>query len=194
MKEKKKGLAIGTSDFKSLITENAFYVDKTKFIEEILEDLSKVKLFTRPRRFGKTLNLSMLKYFFDVENVKENRKLFDNLYISQSEYMKYQGQYPVIFISMRNVEAENWEKSYFNTRNLVSSLYRSFKHIREKIDEFDIEDFMNIAMNKDNADWEGALKKLSKYLYDYYGKKAIILIDEYDRPMTNAWSEGYYEK
>ena len=116
MKGKKKGLAIGTSDFRELITEYGFYVDKTKFIEEILEDLSKVKLFTRPRRFGKTLNLSMLKYFFDVENAEENRKLFDNLYISQSEYMKYQGQYPVIFISMRNVEAENWEKSYFNTR------------------------------------------------------------------------------
>lgn len=194
MKEKKKGLAIGTSDFKSLITGNGFYIDKTKFIEEILEDLSEVKLFTRPRRFGKTLNLSMLKYFFDVENAEENRKLFDNLYISQSEYMKYQGQYPVIFISMRNVEAENWEKSYFNTRNLVSSLYRSFKYIREKIDEFDIEDFMNIAMNKDYADWEGSLKRLSKYLHDYYGKKAVILIDEYDRPMTNAWSEGYYEK
>ena len=194
MKEKKKGLAIGTSDFKSLITGNAFYIDKTKFIEEILEDLSEVKLFTRPRRFGKTLNLSMLKYFFDVENAEENRKLFDNLYISQSEHMKYQGQYPVIFISMRNVEAENWEKSYFNTRNLISSLYRSFKHIGEKINEFDIEDFMNIAMNKDHADWESSLKNLSKYLYEYYGKKAIILIDEYDTPMTNAWSEGYYEK
>ena len=194
MKEKKKGLAIGTSDFKSLITGNAFYIDKTKFIEEILEDLSEVKLFTRPRRFGKTLNLSMLKYFFDVENAEENRKLFNNLYISQSEYMKYQGQYPVIFISMRNVEAENWEKSYFNTRNLISLLYRSFKHIGEKINEFDIEDFMNIAMNKDHADWESSLKNLSKYLYEYYGKKAIILIDEYDTPMTNAWSEGYYEK
>ena len=194
MKEKKKGLAIGTSDFKSLITGNAFYIDKTKFIEEILEDLSEVKLFTRPRRFGKTLNLSMLKYFFDVENAEENRKLFNNLYISQSEYMKYQGQYPVIFISMRNVEAENWEKSYFNTRNLISSLYRSFKHIGEKINEFDIEDFMNIAMNKDHADWESSLKNLSKYLCEYYGKKAIILIDEYDTPMTNAWSEGYYEK
>ena len=116
MKGKKKGLAIGTSDFKSLITGNGFYIDKTKFIEEILEDLSEVKLFTRPRRFGKTLNLSMLKYFFDVENAEENRKLFDNLYISQSEYMKYQGQYPVIFISMRNVEAENWEKSYYSDR------------------------------------------------------------------------------
>ena len=194
MKEKKKGLAIGTSDFKSLITENGFYIDKTKFIEEILEDLSEVKLFTRPRRFGKTLNLSMLKYFFDVENAEENRKLFDNLYISQSEYMKHQGQYPVIFISMRNVEAENWEKSYFNTRNLISDLYDKFKFLKDELDEREELIFKDIWLNKDHADWEGSLKKLSKYLYDYYGKKAIILIDEYDTPMTNAWSEGYYEK
>ena len=194
MKEKKKGLAIGTSDFKSLITGNGFYIDKTKFIKEILEDLSEVKLFTRPRRFGKTLNLSMLKYFFDVENAEENRKLFDNLYISQSEYMKHQGQYPVIFISMRNVEAENWEKSYFNTRNLISDLYDKFKFLKDELDEREELIFKDIWLNKDHADWEGSLKKLSKYLYDYYGKKAIILIDEYDTPMTNAWSEGYYEK
>ena len=83
MKKKKKGLAIGNSDFKEIIQENGYYVDKTKFIEDLLEDLSKVKLFTRPRRFGKTLNLSMLKYFFDVRNAEENRKLFDNLYISK---------------------------------------------------------------------------------------------------------------
>ncbi len=194
MKEKKKGLAIGTSDFKNLITGNAFYIDKTKFIEEILEDLSEVKLFTRPRRFGKTLNLSMLKYFFDVENTEENRKLFDNLYISQSEYMKYQGQYPVIFISMRNAEADSWEKSFFNIRNLVSAIYDEFGYITKSLNKRNLIEFENIWLNKYHADWEGSLKKLSKYLYDYYGKKAIILIDEYDRPMTNAWSEGYYEK
>ena len=194
MKGKKKGLAIGTSDFKSLITEDGFYVDKTKFIEEILEDLSEVKLFTRPRRFGKTLNLSMLKYFFDVENAEENRKLFDSLYISQSEYMKYQGQYPVIFISMRNAEADSWEKSFFNIRNLVSAIYDEFGYITKSLNKRNLIEFENIWLNKDNADWEGSLKKLSKYLYDYYGKKAIILIDEYDTPMANAWSEGYYEK
>ena len=122
MKKKKKGLAIGNSDFKEIIQENGYYVDKTKFIEDLLEDLSKVKLFTRPRRFGKTLNLSMLKYFFDVKNAEENRKLFDNLYISKSEYMENQGQNPVILISLRNAEAENWEDSFFNIKNLISNL------------------------------------------------------------------------
>ena len=149
MKKKKKGLAIGKSDFKEIITRNAYYIDKTKFIEEIIEDLSEVKLFTRPRRFGKTLNLSMLKYFFDVENTEENKKLFDNLYISKSEYMEHQGQNPVIFISMKNAEAESWEGSFSNIKNLVS---------------------------------------------DLYDKKVIILINEYDTPMTSAWNEGYYEK
>ena len=194
MKAKKKGLAIGNSNFKEIIIRNGYYIDKTKFIEEILEDLSEVKLFTRPRRFGKTLNLSMLKYFFDIENAEENKKLFDDLYISKSEYMKYQGQNPVIFISMRNAEAENWEKSFFNIRNLISSLYKEFRYIREKINELDLEDFLNIAMNKDKADWENSLKNLAKYLYEYYGKKVVILIDEYDTPMTSAWNDGYYEK
>ncbi|BBM45305.1 AAA family ATPase [Leptotrichia trevisanii] len=194
MKAKKKGLAIGNSNFKEIIIRNGYYIDKTKFIEEILEDLSEVKLFTRPRRFGKTLNLSMLKYFFDIENAEENKKLFDDLYISKSEYMKYQGQNPVIFISMRNAEAENWEKSFFNIRNLISSLYKEFRYIREKINELDLEDFLNIAMNKDKAGWENSLKNLAKYLYEYYGKKVVILIDEYDTPMTSAWNDGYYEK
>ena len=194
MKKKKKGLAIGNSDFKEIIQENGYYVDKTKFIEDLLEDLSKVKLFTRPRRFGKTLNLSMLKYFFDVRNAEENRKLFDNLYISKSEYMENQGQNPVILISLRNAEAENWEDSFFNIKNLVKSLYKQFQYIKEKLDEFDLEDFLSIVKDKDNADWENSLKNLSRYLYEYYGKKVIILIDEYDTPMTSAWNEGYYEK
>ena len=194
MKKKKKGLAIGNSDFKEIIQENGYYVDKTKFIEDLLEDLSKVKLFTRPRRFGKTLNLSMLKYFFDVKNAEENRKLFENLYISKSEYMENQGQNPVILISLRNAEAENWENSFFNTKNLVKSLYKQFQYIKEKLDEFDLEDFLSIVKDKDNADWENSLKNLSRYLYEYYGKKVIILIDEYDTPMTSAWNEGYYEK
>ena len=194
MKKKKKGLAIGNSDFKEIIQENGYYVDKTKFIEDLLEDLSKVKLFTRPRRFGKTLNLSMLKYFFDVRNAEENRKLFDNLYISKSEYMENQGQNPVILISRRNAEAENWEDGFFNTKNLVKSLYKQFQYIKEKLDEFDLEDFLSIVKDKNNADWENSLKNLSRYLYEYYGKKVIILIDEYDTPMTSAWNEGYYEK
>ena len=194
MKEKKKGLAIGNSDFKEIIQENGYYVDKTKFIEDLLEDLSKVKLFTRPRRFGKTLNLSMLKYFFDVKNAEENRKLFEDLYISKSEYMKNQGQNPVIFISMRNAEAENWEDSFFNIKNLISNLYDNFEYISSNLKKRDLVEFENTWLKKDEADWENSLKNLSRYLYEYYEKKVIILIDEYDTPMTSAWNEGYYEK
>ena len=194
MKKKKKGLAIGNSDFKEIIQENGYYVDKTKFIEDLLEDLSKVKLFTRPRRFGKTLNLSMLKYFFDVRNAEENRKLFDNLYISKNEYMENQGQNPVILISLRNAEAENWEDSFFNIKNLISNLYDNFEYISSNLKKRDLVEFENIWLKKDNADWENSLKNLSRYLYEYYGKKVIILIDEYDTPMTSAWNEGYYEK
>ena len=93
-----KRLAIGLSDFKHLIEEDFYYFDKTSFIEEIIKDGSSVKLFTRPRRFGKTLNMSMLKYFFDIENREENRKLFKDLYIEKTEAFKEQGQYPVIFL------------------------------------------------------------------------------------------------
>ena len=194
MKKKKKGLAIGNSDFKEIIQENGYYIDKTKFIEDLLEDLSKVKLFTRPRRFGKTLNLSMLKYFFDVKNAEENRKLFEDLYISKSEYMKNQGQNPVILISMRNAEAENWEDSFFNIKNLISNLYDNFEYISSNLKKRDLVEFENTWLKKDEADWENSLKNLSRYLYEYYGKKVIILIDEYDTPMTSAWNEGYYEK
>ena len=192
--KKKKGLVIGKSDFKEIITRNAYYIDKTKFIEEIIEDLSEVKLFTRPRRFGKTLNLSMLKYFFDVENVEENKKLFDNLYISKSEYMEHQGQNPVIFISMKNAEAESWEDSFSNIKNLVSDLYDKFEYISKNFKKRDLVEFEKIWIKKEEADWESSIKNLSKYLYEYYGKKVIILIDEYDTPMTSAWNGGYYEK
>ncbi|WP_345940141.1 AAA family ATPase [Leptotrichia trevisanii] len=194
MKAKKKGLAIGNSNFKEIIIRNGYYIDKTKFIEEILEDLSEVKLFTRPRRFGKTLNLSMLKYFFDIENAEENKKLFDDLYISKSEYMKYQGQNPVIFISMRNAEAESWEDSFSNIKNLISDLYDKFEYISKNFKKRDLVEFEKIWIKKEEADWESSIKNLSRYLYEYYGKKVIILIDEYDTPMTSAWNEGYYEK
>ena len=153
MKKKKKGLAIGKSDFKEIITRNAYYIDKTKFIEEIIEDLSEVKLFTRPRRFGKTLNLSMLKYFFDVENAEENKKLFDNLYISKSEYMEHQGQNPVIFISMKNAEAESWEDSFSNIKNLVSDLYDKFEYISKNFKKRDLVEFEKIWIKKEEADW-----------------------------------------
>ena len=198
MAEKKtrnrKPLPIGVSDFKEIIENNYYYIDKTKLIEDILHYRAKVNLFTRPRRFGKTLNMSMIKYFFDIENKEENRKLFEGLSISESEYMQEQGQYPVIYISFRNMEEVSWENSHIAIRQLISNMYDEFKFIREDMDERELFYFDNVWFNKDIADWKGSLKALTKYLYEYYGKKAVVLIDEYDTPIIQAYQEGYYKQ
>lgn len=198
MAEKKtrnrKPLPIGVSDFKEIVENNYYYIDKTKLIEDILYYRAKVNLFTRPRRFGKTLNMSMIKYFFDIENREKNRKLFDGLNISESEYMQEQGQYPVIYISFRNMEEVSWENCLSQIRDLIRNIYIEFKYIRKKMDEFDLMDFNNICFNNENSNWKGSLKALTKYLYEYYGKKAVVLIDEYDTPIIQAYQEGYYKQ
>ena len=198
MAEKKtrnrKPLPIGVSDFKEIIENNYYYIDKTKLIEDILHYRAKVNLFTRPRRFGKTLNMSMIKYFFDIENKEGNRKLFEGLSISESEHMQEQGQYPVIYISFRNMEEVSWENSHIAIRQLISNMYDEFKFIREDMDERELFYFDNVWFNKDIADWKGSLKALTKYLYEYYGKKAVVLIDEYDTPIIQAYQERYYRQ
>ena len=110
--EKKKNLPVGVDNFETMIQKNYYYFDKTGLIEEILKNGTSRILFTRPRRFGKSLNMSMLKYFFNIENKEENRKLFENLDISKSEYFNRQGQNPVIFISFKDYEETNWEDGY----------------------------------------------------------------------------------
>ena len=130
-----KRIGIGISDFKHLIEEDFYYFDKTKFIDEIIKDGAKVKLFTRPRRFGKTLNMSMLKYFFDIKKADENRKLFRDLYIEKTDSFKEQGQYPVIFITMKDLKKNTWEQMYFAAKSLISNLYNEFEFIREKLNE-----------------------------------------------------------
>ena len=105
-----KKIPIGVDDFKKIMTDNYFYIDKSKFIEEIFNDGAEVKLFTRPRRFGKTLSMSMLKNFFDVKEAEENKKLFDDLYIKNSPVFAEQGKYPVIFISMKGIKGTTWEE------------------------------------------------------------------------------------
>ena len=109
----KKGIGLGIDDFRKIIKEDCYYFDKTNWIEELLKDRTQIKLFTRPRRFGKTLNMSTLKYFFDVKNAEEDRKLFKDLYIEKSEYFKEQGQYPVIFISLKDLKKNTWEECFF---------------------------------------------------------------------------------
>ena len=131
----KKGIGVGIEDFKKIIEEDCYYFDKTNYIEELLKDKTEIKLFTRPRRFGKTLNMTTLKYFFDIRNTEENRKLFKNLYIEKSEYFKEQGQYPVIFITMKDLKKNTWEQMNFAAKSLISNLYNEFEFIREKLNE-----------------------------------------------------------
>ena len=191
----KRPLPIGISDFKTIIEEKYYYADKTDMIGDILDDRAMVTLFTRPRRFGKTLNMSMMKYFFGIENTEENKKLFDGLAISNKEYMKEQGQYPVIFISFRNIEEENWEDCYFEIKNIISRTYNEFEFLRETLNQSELAEFDSIWLKKEKADWKSSLKNLTRYLYKYYDrKKVVVLIDEYDTPIIQSYQEKYYKK
>ena len=192
--KKKKKLPIGISNFKDIIEKNYYYFDKTRFIEDILEDGAQVKLFTRPRRFGKTLNMSMLKYFFDVRNKEENRKLFENLEISKSEYFEEQGNYPVISISFRNYDKENWETGFRTIKTTIANMYAENKFLMDSLDKRELQKFEDIWLEKDDGDWEGSLRNLVQYLYEYYGKKVVVLIDEYDQPIIDSYIKRYYDK
>ena len=192
---KKTKLPIGVSNFKDIIEKNYYYFDKTKFIENILEDGSQVKLFTRPRRFGKTLNMSMLKYFFDVKNKDENRKLFEGLNISKSEYFDMQGNFPVISVSFKKYQEKDWKNGFDMIKDIISGLYDEFEFVKEKLSARKKKKFDSILMEKANlANWKNSLADLSNYLYDFYGKKVVVLIDEYDQPIINSYIEGYYDE
>ena len=189
----KKGIGIGVEDFSEVIKENCYYIDKTKWIGEILEDKSKIKLFTRPRRFGKTLNMSMLKYFFDIENKEENKKLFSGLDIEKSEYMSEQGQYPVIFISLKSIKAKTWEEAIQEIRLLVLELFSEYKYLLEDLDEYDLPRFKKYLMgNADFSELKNALLFLTRMLFQKYKKEVILLIDEYDSPLISAYEYHYY--
>jgi len=189
----KKGIGIGVEDFSEVIKENCYYIDKTKWIGEILEDKSKIKLFTRPRRFGKTLNMSMLKYFFNVENKEENRKLFNGLDVEKSEYMSEQGQYPVIFISLKSIKAKTWEEAIQEIRLLVLELFSEYKYLLENLDEYDLPRFKKYLMgNADFSELKNALLFLTRMLFQKYKKEVILLIDEYDSPLISAYEHHYY--
>jgi len=190
-----KRLAIGLSDFKHLIEEDFYYFDKTKFIEEIIEDGSQVKLFARPRRFGKTLNMSMLKYFFDIKNREENKEIFKDLYIEKTEAFKEQGQYPVIFLSLKDLKALTWEQMEKAIKSAISRLFSEYKYLLNVLDKFDTLAFENILLkNTELEDLKEALKFLTRILYGKYNKKVVVLIDEYDSPLVSAYINGYYEK
>ena len=189
-----KKIPIGVDDFKKLIENNALYIDKTKFIIELLDDAAEVKLFTRPRRFGKTLNMSTLKYFFDIKNANENRRLFNGLDIEKSVYISEQGKYPVIFISMKGIKTKNWEYCLYDLKGLIGDLYNEFEYIREVLNESELNTFNKIWLKEDIAEYKNALKILTTYLYKYYKKEVILLIDEYDTPLITAYKYDYYDE
>ena len=190
-----KKIPIGVENFKEIINNNCYYVDKTKFIEEILNDGSKIKLFTRPRRFGKTLNMSTIKHFFDIKNNEENRKLFNNLDIEKSVYIKEQGQYPVIFISMKGIKDITWEEAKSSLKILISKLYSEFKYLLDDLDEFDLPRFKKYLLaDIDFANLKNALEFLTRVLYEKHKKEVILLIDEYDSPLISAYEHNYYDE
>ncbi|WP_405351479.1 AAA family ATPase [Fusobacterium animalis] len=190
-----KRIGIGLSDFKHLIEEDFYYFDKTKFIDEIIKDGAQVKLFTRPRRFGKTLNMSMLKYFFDIKEADENRKLFKNLYIEKTESFKEQGQYPVVFLSLKDLKATTWEEMEMGIKSTISRLFLDHRYLLNDLDKFDTITFENIIMKNTNIeDLKEALKFLTESLYKKYSQKVAVLIDEYDSPLVSAYINGYYNK
>ncbi len=191
-----KKVPIGVEDFKRITSENYYYIDKTKFIEDMINDGAIVKLFTRPRRFGKTLNMSMLKYFFDVENSEENRKLFDGLYIKNSPVIKEQGKYPVISISFKGISGNSWEKTIEELKNKISRLFNEYAYLFEKLNRFEAVKFEKIALNQNinEADLKDSLLFLSDILSNYYNKQVVVLIDEYDAPLITAYEYNYYDR
>ncbi|MGY0394950.1 AAA family ATPase [Fusobacterium sp. SYSU M8A802] len=190
----KKGIGIGNDDFKDVITQDCYFIDKSKFIEEILNDKAKIKLFCRPRRFGKTLNMSMLKYFFDIKNKDENRNLFSGLYIESSPVIEEQGKYPVIFITLKGLKVSTYTEMLKKVGGILAKEFNKFVHVREVLNQKELKDFDNIWLEKKEADFSRGLKDLSEFLKKYYDKKVIVLIDEYDTPLLTAHEFGYYNE
>ncbi|MBN1050092.1 AAA family ATPase, partial [Clostridium botulinum] len=194
----KKSIQVGTSDFREIIKENYYFVDKSLLIKEFLENSAKVILTPRPRRFGKTLNMSMLKYFFDIENKDENKDLFKGLEIeNEEEIMKMQGAYPVIFLTFKNEKHLSFENLQEGLKSVMYNIYMDHYYLleSEKLSQFDKERFKEILDRKGSiVEFSEALSNLMRYLNNHYNKKVIVLIDEYDVPIQESYLRGYYEE
>lgn len=189
----RKILPVGTDDFKEARKENFYYIDKTGFVSELLKNRGKVNLFTRPRRFGKTLNMSMLKSFFEIGT---DKSVFDGLIISKEAELceKHMGQYPVIAITLKQITGEDYKTAENNIWSCISNEARRFSFLlqSDKLQEWDKNDLIRLINRQGLLD--DSLALLSRLLYIHYGKKVIILIDEYDAPLQKAYENGYYKK
>lgn len=194
-------LPVGIEDFKEIRQEEFYYIDKTKLSEQLLEKWGKVNLFTRPRRFGKTLNMSMLRYFFEIGT---DESLFDGLYIKNNKKIceEYMGKFPVIFISLKNVEGLDFETALYRFVEIIGREAERFYFLldSEKLTVNEKERYKTL-IRLDNGRYSmdvnilaSALRLLSELLYKHYGKKTIIIIDEYDVPLDKAFQNGYYRE
>ncbi len=187
-----KLLPIGTEDFKKIIEKDLYYVDKTSAISLIERNNLDVLLFTRPRRFGKTLFISMLDYFYNIESKEENKNLFKNLDISKSEYMKLQGSYPVISLTVKDITAPNFEILLAKIRDKLIPLIKKVKTFKN-ISKEDL----NILDRMENCDYSSlssAFYTFTRLYYENYDKKVIFLMDEYEAPILNAYQNGYIDE
>lgn len=187
-------VSIGCQDFETIRRENYFYIDKTSFIREWWERGDSVTLITRPRRFGKTLTMSMTEHFFSVSSAGKTQ-LFEGLSIwEQEKFRRLQGTYPVISLSFANVKESNYDGVKYSINQILEDLYRKniFLLEGELLTENEKEYFrgVNSSMNEATASW--AVHKMSDFLSRYYGKKVIILLDEYDTPMQEAYVNGFW--
>ena len=195
LNERKK-IAIGADDFAFIMEKNAYYVDKTSFIADIIETSAiQVKLFTRPRRFGKTLNQSMLKYFFNIDGAEGNRALFNGLWIENTPYMQHFGAYPVISLTLKGLKSASFEDMHLSMRQLMADVFRQYKFLlnTDKLTDVDLHRY-NKILTEEEPGLGKALLYLCRLLYQHYGKKVIVLMDEYDAPVINSYVSGYYKE
>lgn len=189
-------VGLGIQSFEKLVTENSFYVDKTDFIRQWWENRDEVTLITRPRRFGKTLNMNMLERFLSAEYAGQG-EIFEKLSIWKEEkYRSLQGTYPVIFLSFAGIKSSSFDEAKKGIFYLIEKLYNRYEFLlkEDNLNEKERDFIKNISVNMDNYSAISSLGTLSEFLYRYYGKKVIILLDEYDTPLQEAWMYGYWKE
>ena len=190
-------MPVGIDDFKE-VREKYYFVDKTPFIQKLLLEHSKVTLFTRPRRFGKTLTMSMLKYFFAWEDAKDSEKLFAGLTVStEEESMRQRGKYPVVFITLRDIKSLHWQDAYADLKGLIEDTYARFAYLQEsdKLTKREKELIAELlAGSAEETLYRRSLKYLTEFLYKHHQVRPILLIDEYDVPIQCGWENGYYDE
>ena len=193
-------MPVGVDNFREMVSRDYYFVDKTNFIKELLDNKNKVTLITRPRRFGKTLAMRMLQEFFDINAA--GRDTFKGLNISRAgeKYMQHRGKYPVIFFSLKDIATGNYQDALRDLCGKISDLYAEYGFLAESpaLNEREKEYFLSVYNIADHEQygrdkWGKSLKMLTVYLWKHYGVKTILLLDEYDAPIQHAWEDGYYE-